>query len=194
MEQLFASFMLDQTAGLEIALRAEDVTEATPTRRDSGPSGKYLISLRNHALTGRSHSDHQPEETPGTYRNGYGTGAKVAVVKLLNTRYGLLFDDIKEVFRVDQAHIRPVTKVLQSEDRIISALISLETGNVPWRSWSWTICSRGLFGGGESKQFGSNRRCRTGLLFPVCGDLLCRTGIRGAGPVLAGDYILLGHR
>ena len=129
MEQLFASFMLDQAAGLEIALRAEDVTEATPIK-----GGIQVLPASIDFLEGVMHlrDDVIPiinlKKRLGLTENGYGTGAKVAVVKLLNTSYGLLFDDIKEVFRVDQAHIKPVTKVLQSEDRIISALISLENG------------------------------------------------------------------
>jgi purine-binding chemotaxis protein CheW len=129
MEQLFASFMLDQAAGLEIALRAEDVTEATPIK-----GGIQVLPASIDFLEGIMHlrDDVIPiinlKKRLGLAENGYGAGAKVAVVKLLNTRYGLLFDDIKEVFRVEQAHIRPVTKVLQSEDKIISSLISLENG------------------------------------------------------------------
>jgi purine-binding chemotaxis protein CheW len=129
MEQLFASFMLDQTAGLEIALRAEDVTEATPIkgRIQTLPASidflEGIMHLRDEVIPIIN-----LKKRLGLTDNNYGTGAKVAVITLFNNRYGLLFDDIKEVFRVDQASIRPLNSALQSEDRIISALISLEKG------------------------------------------------------------------
>ena len=129
MEQLFASFMLDQTAGLEIALRAEDVTEATPIkgRIQTLPASveflEGIMHLRDEVIPIIN-----LKKRLGLTDNNYGTGAKVAVITLFNNRYGLLFDDIKEVFRVDQTSIRPLNSALQSEDKIISALISLERG------------------------------------------------------------------
>ena len=129
MEQLFASFILDLASGLEIALRAEDVTEATHIK-----NGIQVLPASIDFLEGVMHlrDDVVPiinlKKRLGLTENSYGTGAKVAVVKLFDTQYGLLFDDIKEVFRVEQAEIRPIAKALQSEDRIISALISLENG------------------------------------------------------------------
>jgi purine-binding chemotaxis protein CheW len=129
MEQLFASFMLDQKAGLEIALRAESVTEATPI---NGAIQTLPASID--FLEGIMHlrDDIIPiinlKKRLRLTESSYGSGAKIAVVNMSNTRYGLLFDDIKEVFRVESADIRPVSSSLQSEDRIISALISLEKG------------------------------------------------------------------
>jgi purine-binding chemotaxis protein CheW len=129
MEQLFASFMLDQAAGLEIALRAEDITEATPIK-----GGIQTLPASIDFLEGIMHlrDDVIPiinlKKRLGLTENSYGTGAKIAVITLFNNRYGLLFDDIKEVFRVDQACIRPLNSALQSEDRIISSLITLEKG------------------------------------------------------------------
>ncbi len=129
MEQLFASFMLDQAAGLEIALRAEDITEATPIK-----GGIQTLPASIDFLEGIMHlrDDVIPiinlKKRLGLTENTYETGAKVAVITLFNNRYGLLFDDIKEVFRVDPASIRPVNRALQSEDRIISSLITLEKG------------------------------------------------------------------
>ena len=129
MEQLFASFILDQAAGLEIALRAEDVTEATPIK-----GGIQTLPASIDFLEGIMHLRDEVIPIINLKKrlrltdNNYGTGAKVAVITLFNNRYGLLFDDIKEVFRVDQASIRPLNKALQSEDRIISSLISLEKG------------------------------------------------------------------
>jgi purine-binding chemotaxis protein CheW len=129
MEQLFASFMLDQKAGLEIALRAESVTEATPI---NGAIQTLPASID--FLEGIMHlrDDVIPiinlKKRLRLMESSYGSGAKIAVVSMSNNRYGLLFDDIKEVFRVESADIRPVSSALQSEDRIISALISLEKG------------------------------------------------------------------
>lgn len=121
--------MLDQTAGLEIALRAESVTEATPINGaiQTLPAGidflEGIMHLRDEVIPIIN-----LKKRLGLIENSYGAGAKVAVVTLFNSRYGLLFDDIKEVFRVESAEIRPVSSALQSEDRIISALISLEKG------------------------------------------------------------------
>lgn len=121
--------MLDQRAGLEIALKAESVTEATSIN-----GAIQMLPASVDFLEGIMHL--RDEAIPiinlkkrlGLMENSYGAGAKVAVVTLFNTRYGLLFDDIKEVFRVESANIRPVSRALQSEDRIISSLISLEKG------------------------------------------------------------------
>lgn len=128
-DQLFASFMLDEKNGLEIALRAENVTEATslnssiqrlPTSID------YLegiMQLREDLIPvinlkkrlGLDHAD-------------YSANAKVAVVDVHNQRFGLLFDDIQEVFKADQQYILPINSLLQTEDRIISAIIKLNKG------------------------------------------------------------------
>jgi purine-binding chemotaxis protein CheW len=121
--------MLDQTAGLEIALKAESVTEATPI------NGRIqMLPASIDFLEGIMHlrDDVIPiinlKKRLGLKESSYGGGAKVAVVTVLNSRYGLLFDDIKEVFRVDSGNIKSLSSTLQSEDRIISALISLEKG------------------------------------------------------------------
>jgi purine-binding chemotaxis protein CheW len=58
----------------------------------------------------------------------YGENAKVAVVSLYDQRFGLLFDNIKEVFKADSESITPVNRVLQTDDRIISAIIRRDQG------------------------------------------------------------------
>lgn len=127
--QLFASFILDREQGLEIALRAEYVTEATPIQgiiQKLPGSISFLegvMHLRNEVIPvvnlkkrlGLSHSQ-------------YKDNAKVAVVTLLEHRFGLLFEDIKEVFGAKTESINQVSKVLQTEDQIISALINVEPG------------------------------------------------------------------
>jgi purine-binding chemotaxis protein CheW len=128
-QQLFASFLLDRTEGLEIALRAESVAEATPL---TGAIQRLPASLD--FVEGIMHlrSEVIPlinlKKRLGLAEQEYDGGAKVAVIKLFNRRYGLLFDDIKEVFAVNPADVREVDAALQTEDRIISSLITLEQG------------------------------------------------------------------
>ncbi len=128
-QQLFASFLLDRSEGLEIALRADSVTEATPVagpilRLPASPDFvEGLMNLRNEAIPLIN-----LKKRLGLDEQVYGDGAKVAVVKILHRRYGLLFDDIREVFAVTQADVRKMDGALQTEDRIISSLISLHQG------------------------------------------------------------------
>lgn len=127
--QLFASFLLDRTEGLEIALKAESVAEATPV---TGAIQRLPASLD--FVEGIMHlrSEVIPlinmKKRLGLAEQKYDGTAKVAVVKLFHRRYGLLFDDIKEVFAVSPADVREVDGALQTEDRIISSLITLEQG------------------------------------------------------------------
>ena len=126
-QQLFASFLLDRAEGLEIALRAENVAEATPV---AGPIQRLpaspdfvegLMHLRNEAIPLIN-----MKKRLGLAEQDYGEGAKVAVVNILHRRYGLLFDDIREVFAVTAADVRKMDGALQTEDRVISSLISLK--------------------------------------------------------------------
>lgn len=128
-EQLFASFVLDHEQGLEIALGAEYVTEATPIQ---GTIQKLPGSIS--FLEGVMHL--RDEVIPvvnlkkrlGLNNCDYSPSAKVAVVSLKQHRFGLIFEDIKEVFGVSPEAVSPVSKVLQTEDQIISALINIEPG------------------------------------------------------------------
>lgn len=127
--QLFASFMLDKSEGLEIALRAECVAEATPLNGNLQP-----LPASHGFVEGIMHL--RDEVVPiinlkkrlGLGDESYGDEPKVAVVRLLNKRYGLLFEDIKEVFATGDADVEEVDTALQSEDKIISALILRERG------------------------------------------------------------------
>jgi purine-binding chemotaxis protein CheW len=128
-EHLFASFVLDREQDLEIALKAEQVAEATTvqgTLRKLPGSIDFLegiMHLRNDVIPvinlkkrlGLAHSDYDP-------------AAKVAVVSLHNQRFGLLFDDIREVFRATSSAITPISKALQTSDRVIASLIKLDEG------------------------------------------------------------------
>ncbi|MDP3480357.1 MAG: chemotaxis protein CheW [Desulfoprunum sp.] len=128
-QQLFASFLLDRSEGLEIALKAESVAEATPV---IGQVQRLPASLD--FVEGIMHL--RDEVIPlinmkkrlGLVGHGYDDDAKVAVVKLFHRRYGLLFDDILEVFAASPADIRKVDSTLQTDDKIISSLITLKKG------------------------------------------------------------------
>ncbi len=127
-EQLFASFLLDREQGLEIAIAAESVTEATPLTEKIQPlpaSVSFLegiMHLRDAVIPVLNLKKRMGLEGSSEYAKD----AKIAVVLLANQKFGLLFDDIKEVLRVDETHILPIQPALQSEDCIISDLITLQ--------------------------------------------------------------------
>ena len=126
-DQLFASFMLDEKKGLEIALNAEMVSEATPFNtsiRQLSTSIDYLEGIM--PLRGDIIPVINLKKRLGLEHHDYSSKAKVAVVNLHNQRFGLLFDDIKEVFKADSESILPINRLLQDDDRIISALIKRE--------------------------------------------------------------------
>ncbi|MGB3210983.1 MAG: chemotaxis protein CheW [Desulforhopalus sp.] len=128
-EQLFASFLLDKSQGLEIALRAESVSEATPingTIRQLPASLDFvegIMHLRDDVIPIIN-----LKKRLGLVEQKYAKGAMVAVVKLFHRNYGLLFDDINEVFAASVTDIQKVDGALQTEDKIISALIQREKG------------------------------------------------------------------
>jgi len=125
-EQLFASFILDRGQGLEIAIEAESVTEATPITGNiqplpaSVPFLEGIMHLRDTAIPVLN-----LKKRLGLGDTCYDKDAKIAVVMLANQRFGLLFDDIREVLRVDDSLLLPVQPALQSADYIISGLITL---------------------------------------------------------------------
>lgn len=121
--------MLDKSEGLEVALRAEAVAEATPI------SGKILpLPASLDFVEGIMHlrEDVIPiinlKKRLGLADDSYGEEAKVAVVRLFHRRYGLLFDDIKEVFGAAAKDVQELDQALQTDDKIISALIAREKG------------------------------------------------------------------
>ena len=128
-EKLFASFLLDKAQGVEIALKADQVTEATHIQ-----GGLQKLPGSVDFLEGFMHlrDDVIPvinlKKRLGFTPSSYPPEAKVAVVSHLNTRYGLLFEDIREVFRAKPEKILPINPVLRTDDQAISALIKLEPG------------------------------------------------------------------
>ena len=128
-DQLFASFMLDEKTDLEIALKAENVTEATAynTSIQKLPASiDFLEGIM--PLRGEIIPIINLKKRLGLDEYSYGENAKVAVVTLYNQQFGLLFDDIKEVFKANSEYIMPVNRVLQTNDRIISAIIRRDQG------------------------------------------------------------------
>ena len=129
-EQLFASFVLDKKQGLEIALRAESVAEATPITgmiRPLPASQDFvegIMHLREEAIPIIN-----LKKRLGLITHGYESSAMVAVVNLCHRRYGLLFDEIKEVFAAGGSDVQPLDSVLQTDDKIISALIRMKNGS-----------------------------------------------------------------
>ena len=127
-EQLFASFILDREQGLEIAIAAKNVTEATPITEKILPlpaSVSFLegiMYLRDAVIPVLN----MKKRMGLTSTSKYGKGAKIAVVMLANQHFGLLFDDIHEVLRVDESLLMPIQPVLQSENCMISDLITLK--------------------------------------------------------------------
>jgi len=126
-EQLFASFILDRHAGIEIALPAEQVVEALPIRAPIRPlpTGAFFLEgimpLRGDVIPVIN-----LKKRLALAETGYGPDAKVAVVQYNAKRYGLLFDDIRDVLRVPPQAIEHLDPFLLSEETVIADLIKLE--------------------------------------------------------------------
>jgi purine-binding chemotaxis protein CheW len=129
-EQLFASFILDREQGLEIAIAADSVTEATAITERIQPlpaSVSFLegiMHLRDKVIPILN----MKKRMGISDSSEYGTDAKIAVVTLSGQPFGLLFDDIQEVIRVDESLLMPIQPALQSKDYVISDLITLKEG------------------------------------------------------------------
>lgn len=129
-EQLFASFMLHENDGLEIALYAENVVEATVVQNGIKPlpgSKDFLEGIMN--LRDEIVPVINLKKRLGLSSCSYDANAKVAIVNFYDQQFGLMVDDIKEVFRAESDELIPVSPVLQSEDRLISSLIHLRSSN-----------------------------------------------------------------
>ena len=126
-EKLFVSFVLDRENGLEIALPAGNVFEATGMNNKIRPLPSSqgfvegVMQLRDDVIPIVN-----LKRRLGIVPADYDSDAKVAVVNVLEQRCGLLFDDIRDVFRISSSAIFPINSSLQGDDRIISDLIKLE--------------------------------------------------------------------
>ena len=149
-EQLFASFMLDKESGLEIALNAGNVIEATEIQGTIQPlpgGVEFLEGIMQ--LRGKAVPVINLKKRFGLSCTSYAAGAKVAVVGVYDQQLGLLVDDIREVFRAEAEALTPVSPMLQSGDRIISALIQVDQG----RRTAELLDLKALFKGG-AEEFG----------------------------------------
>jgi purine-binding chemotaxis protein CheW len=128
-EQLFASFVVDQESGMEVALRAEHVMEAIRLTEQIRPLPNGIsfvegvMQLRQEVMPVIN-----MKKRLGLQRTQLHAEAKVAVVHLQGRQFGLLFDDIRDVLRVPGTALRPLDEALLTEDRIITGLITLADG------------------------------------------------------------------
>jgi purine-binding chemotaxis protein CheW len=125
----FASFIIDGEKPIEFAINAESMLEATSVCSEIQP----LPTSMEH-LEGFMHlrDDTIPiinmKKRLGLPRTDYGTGAKIAVVRWEDLRFGLLFDDIKDVLLVSESCIHPVHPALLTQESLISRMIKLDNG------------------------------------------------------------------
>lgn len=125
----YASFSLDGSKRIEVAINAEKVLEATPITGviQPLPAGvpwlEGFMHLRDDAIPVVN-----MKKRLGLPLTDYAADAKVAVVAIAQHRFGLLFDDIKDVMMVDDAALVPIHPALQTAESIISDLIKLENG------------------------------------------------------------------
>lgn len=128
-EQLFASFLLDPESGLEIALQAGSVVEATPLQGPVRPLPggvtflEGVMQLRDQMLPVVN-----LKKRFGMTGTAYGSNPKIAVVRLYDQLLGLMVEDIREVFRAEPEEVVPISPMLQSEDGIVTALIQRDRG------------------------------------------------------------------
>lgn len=121
--------MLDVDLGLEIALLAGNVVEATPVQGvirplpGSVPFVEGIMQLRDKFVPIVN-----LKKRFGLGQTGYSGEPKIAVVQLYDQLLGLMVDDIREVFRAEPEAISPVNPILQGGDKVISAIIQLEKG------------------------------------------------------------------
>jgi len=126
-EQLFASFILDRRAGIEIALPAEQVIEALPISAPIQPLPTAAFFLEGiMPLRGDVIPVINLKKRLALPETSYGPDAKVAVIQYNAKHYGLLFDDIRDVLRVPPEAIEHLDPFLLSEETVIVDLIKLE--------------------------------------------------------------------
>lgn len=126
-EKLFASFVLDSQIGLEIALQANLVVEATRATKPFQPlptSIEYLEGLLQ--FRDRMIPVVNLKKRLGLQETCYGDDAKVAVIQIAQKCYGLLFDDIRDVLRVNSNAIESLDETMMSEDTVINGLVVLD--------------------------------------------------------------------
>ena len=128
-EKRFASFSLGSEKPIEFAISAENVLEATAISSPIQPlpaGVEYLegfMHLRDDVIAVIN-----MKKRLGLAETDYGPDAKVAVVSIARLRFGLLFDDIKDVFLAGGDAVQPLHPAFKRADSLISDLIKLNHG------------------------------------------------------------------
>lgn len=126
----FASFILHGEKSIEFAINAESMLEATLVCSEIQPLPTGMAHLEGFM---HLRDDTIPiinmKKRLGLPQIEYGAGAKVAVVRWSDLRFGLLFDDIKDVLLVAESCIHPVHPALLTQESLISRLIKLDDGS-----------------------------------------------------------------
>ena len=124
-----ASFIIDREKGTELAINAEHVLEATPINGAIQPLPSAVdflegfMHLRDEAIPVIN-----LKKRLAFSPTGYDSDAKVAVVGVDGFRFGLLFDDIKDVLHVTDEMIRPVHPALLTDHALVTEVVQLENG------------------------------------------------------------------
>ncbi len=151
-EKVFASFILDSEKGLDIALPAESVREATSfisALRPLPASIDFLEGVMD--LRGRILPVINLKKRLKLPDTSYSGDSRIAVIQLYNQQFGLMVEDICDVLWVEETDIAPVNPALLSDDKIISSFIKKENDERIFEVLDLTF----LFGAGESGAFES---------------------------------------
>ena len=124
-----ASFIIDRTNGTELAISAENVLEATPINGVIQPLPSAVDFLEGYM---HLRDDAIPvinlKKRLGLIQTEYRADAKVAVVGMNGFRFGILFDDIRDVLHVSEEMIRPVHPAFLTDGGLITEIVQLENG------------------------------------------------------------------
>lgn len=128
-DQRFASFTLAGSPPIEVAIRAEEVLEATPITGKIRPLPAGIAYLEGFMhLRDAVIPIINMKKRLGLPKTDYTDDAKIAVVTFSQSRFGLLFDDIKEVLAVNEKSVHPVHPALQTPQSILTDLIEAGDG------------------------------------------------------------------
>lgn len=124
-----ASFIIDRDKGTELAINAEHVLEATPINGVIQPLPSAVEFLEGYMhLRDEAIPVINLKRRLGLVPAEYGADAKVAVVGVEGFRFGLLFDDIRDVLHASEEMIRPVHPALLTDEGLIREMVQLENG------------------------------------------------------------------
>lgn len=120
----FATFTLDRDKDINVALAVESISRTTPVSDALQPlpgSVDFLEGVMH--LNGEVLPVVNLKKRLGLPSTSWNANSKVAVVTLLDQPCGILFDDIKEVLRVEDNAVIPIHASLLSSDPIFSHII-----------------------------------------------------------------------